>query len=61
MGEFFPHFSPFPNGQVYEQTNGVAMVFPLSPAVVDFFMEACEYSDLESAPLQLLFYHKIHR
>jgi predicted GIY-YIG superfamily endonuclease len=40
------------DGQYYEQTDGVAMGSPLSPAVANFFMESFEQKALESAPLK---------
>ena len=40
------------DGEYYEQTEGVAMGSPLSPAVANFYMENFEKQALNSAPLQ---------
>ncbi|KAL0280173.1 UNVERIFIED_CONTAM: hypothetical protein PYX00_001546 [Menopon gallinae] len=39
-------------GQTFEQTKGLAMGSPLSPAIANFFMEYLEKTALESAPLK---------
>ena len=39
-------------GKFYEQTDGVAMGFPLSPAVANFFMQKFEHQALDSAEKQ---------
>ncbi|XP_046397683.1 uncharacterized protein LOC124164403 [Ischnura elegans] len=40
------------DGQFYEQTEGVAMGSPLSPAIANFYMENFEKQALNSAPLK---------
>ncbi|XP_046393751.1 uncharacterized protein LOC124161474 [Ischnura elegans] len=40
------------NGQFYEQTEGVPMGSPLSPAIANLFMEDFEEKALETAPLR---------
>lgn len=39
-------------GEFYEQVDGVAMGFPLSPVIAGFFMGAFEKQAIESAPLK---------
>jgi hypothetical protein len=40
------------NGQLYGQTDGVAMDSPLSPVIANFYIEDYEKAALESAPLK---------
>jgi hypothetical protein len=40
------------NGEFYGQRDGVAMGSPLSPVIVNFYMEDYEKAALESAPLK---------
>lgn len=43
-------------GEFYEQVEGVVMGLPLSPMIVDFFMEASEQKALDQALLKPLIY-----
>ena len=45
-------------GRFYEQSDGVAMGSPLSPAIANFYMEDFEERALESAPLRPKFFFR---
>lgn len=45
-------------GFFFEQVEGVAMGFPLSPVIANFFMEFFEQRALEQSPLKPLLYHR---